>query len=103
MFDKPGHGWNSRNKSFNSLRAKLIQQTWGRKCDILLFMGSSSSPSWDDPTLPVIGLPVEDFYDNLWVKTQEALKYIYDHHLDDADWFFKADDDTLVEQFQFRK
>jgi glycoprotein-N-acetylgalactosamine 3-beta-galactosyltransferase len=45
-------------------------------------------------SLPTVKLSARNEYNNLWGKTKHALKYVYDHHLQDADWFFKADDDT---------
>lgn len=42
-----------------------------------------------------MGLDIkEEVYDHMWGKFKTAIKYMYDHHLDDAEWFYKSDDDA---------
>lgn len=50
--------------------------------------------SAEDKELDTIKLNVGEGRYMLWDKTKAALKYIYEYHMGDADWFFKADDDT---------
>ena len=96
-------------------KAIHVKRTWGSRCDILLFMSSTqglflprscffkffllicTAKNCLDDRLPTIALPgVEEGHTKLWPKTQKALKYVYEHHRHDADWFLKADDDTFI-------
>ena len=72
-------------------KAKHVKETWGKHADILLFMSSEK-----DESLPAIGLGTGEGRDKLTAKTWKAFQYVYDHYLDKADWFMKADDDTYV-------
>ncbi|CAG0894121.1 unnamed protein product [Darwinula stevensoni] len=82
-------------------KARHVRDTWGKRCDVLLFMSSQDGPNvfiddYADPSLPTVALKVEEGRQHLSKKSHEAFRYIYEHHLDDADWFLKADDDTYV-------
>ena len=72
-------------------KGKAVKETWGKRCNILLFMSSEK-----DDSFPAIKLNVNEGRENLWPKSREAWKYVYTHHINDAEYFMKADDDTFV-------
>ncbi|XP_022096877.1 glycoprotein-N-acetylgalactosamine 3-beta-galactosyltransferase 1-like isoform X2 [Acanthaster planci] len=72
-------------------KAAHIKETWGPRCDVTLYMSSQA-----DPSFPAVALNVAEGRNSLWNKTRAALKYVYEHHSQEAEWFMKADDDTYV-------
>lgn len=69
-------------------KAIHVKNTWGKRCNKILFISTQS-----DVELGTIALPVKEGRDTLWDKTRQAFIYIHQHHFNDADWFLKADDD----------
>ncbi|XP_036001499.1 glycoprotein-N-acetylgalactosamine 3-beta-galactosyltransferase 1 [Fundulus heteroclitus] len=71
-------------------RTKHIKETWGKHCHKMLYMSSVKTD------FPTVELNVSEGRENLYWKTIRALQYLHQHHLDEASWFLKADDDTYV-------
>ncbi|RUS72822.1 hypothetical protein EGW08_019415, partial [Elysia chlorotica] len=72
-------------------KALAVKDTWGKRCDVLLFFSSESNK-----TFPAIGLGTPEGRRHLTAKTMAAFRYVYEYHFNDADWFMKADDDTFL-------
>ncbi|KAK3893063.1 hypothetical protein Pcinc_003109 [Petrolisthes cinctipes] len=83
--------WVMTRPETHEKKAVHVKATWGKRCNKLIFMSSQN-----DTKLGAIDLGVGDGRDMLWAKTKAAFKYVYDHHINDYHWFFKADDDTFA-------
>ena len=97
-------------------KARHVKHTWGKRCNKLIFMSSQEGLFFSslkiaennlcitfflptvraDPSLPAVALPVGEGRENLWAKTKEAFRYVWNNYRDEADWFMKADDDTYA-------
>ncbi|KAH8244313.1 hypothetical protein KR026_006123 [Drosophila bipectinata] len=72
--------------------AKAVLRTWAKRCNKLIFFTNNV-----DPALPgSVVLSENSSLRESWKNTKSALKYLYNHHLNDADWFLEADDQTYV-------
>lgn len=62
-------------------RARVVQHTWGSRCDTLLFVAAE-----DDPNLPIlqVDLQARESRDLLWRKSQLAWNLVADRHLGDG-------------------
>lgn len=69
-------------------KAIHIKNTWGWRCNKLVFVTTEK-----DSDFETIILPIKESRGALWNKTKASFKYLYDHYLEDYDWFLKADDD----------
>ena len=78
-----------------STRAAAVNHTWGQKAPKLEFF---SSLDHADSTLglPIVSLDgVDDRYPPQ-KKVFRMLKYMYDHYINEYNWFMRADDDVYV-------
>lgn len=81
--------WVFTHPANHKTKVPHVRRTWGKKCNKLLFMSIEADPANPD----VIALPIQDGRSHLWNKTRLAMKYVFENHFNDAEWFMRADDD----------
>ena len=76
-------------------RAKAVYDTWGKNVPGTLTFFSSGETG-KTLGLPVVTLPsVDDTYPPL-KKSLMMIKYMHDFHIDEYEWFMRADDDVYI-------
>ena len=84
-------------------RAKAINDTWGPRCDRYYFISELANENLTAEQANITReLPIAQIsnitrgYDHLTLKSNQAFLFAYEHHLNDSEWFVKADDDTYL-------
>jgi len=67
-------------------RAVHVQATWGRRCNVLLFVTEKD----DVGALSIMKVDVATGREHLTAKTMSAFDHVYEHHRHEADWFMKV-------------
>ncbi len=98
--------WVMTNPHNHGSKAKVVQETWGRHCSILLFVSTQKVPMYVMTGLtrqvPGAETLIVDLHGQqesrslLWKKSQFAWLHVYRTYLDRADWFLRADDGMLL-------
>lgn len=90
--------WIMTNPKNHEKKARHVRATWVRRCNKFIFISSE-----EDKDLDIVGLKVGEGRDHLWEKTKAAFTYVYNNHLNEAEWFLKADDDTytIIENLRY--
>lgn len=83
--------WVLTHPDNHQTKAKAVKDTWGRRCNKLVFISTTL-----DNDLDVLLVNVTEDRIHLWGKTQQGLKQVYENYGNDFDWFLKADDDTWI-------
>ncbi|EDQ86222.1 uncharacterized protein MONBRDRAFT_28452 [Monosiga brevicollis MX1] len=85
--------WIMTSPQNHATKAAFINQTWGAQCDVLLFMTTRHQVGLNTV---VLTLGEEENRHFLWRKSIMAWSFLYQHLLNKADWFIRADDDTVI-------
>ena len=72
-------------------KAEAIKDTWGKRCNRLLFIADENNDIF-----PTIGFKTIEGKLNMVTRIFNAFDYVYEYYFDDADWFLRSDDDTYV-------
>lgn len=83
--------WVNTYDKNHETRARAIKETWGKKCDKLVFFSNKM-----DESLPAVRVVAPATHENLWKKHRQVLKLIYREYYGEYDWFYKVDDDAFV-------
>uniref|UniRef100_A0A183SMX7 Reverse transcriptase domain-containing protein n=1 Tax=Schistocephalus solidus TaxID=70667 RepID=A0A183SMX7_SCHSO len=73
------------------VKAVHVKATWASRFDKFVFISSE-----DDPSFPMLKAVDSESRKHLWLKTRFGVINAYRNHLNDFDFFMKADDDTYV-------
>ncbi|KAH8279736.1 hypothetical protein KR054_003729 [Drosophila jambulina] len=79
-------------KYTNGVRA--VSETWGRHCNRVIYYSQSRLSGVEGAE--TVALNVSDERNSLWGKTKAAFSHAYKQYGHEADWFYKADDDTYA-------
>jgi hypothetical protein len=79
----------------NKHQANAIRDTWGRRCDGIMFASTETIHDKAIVNLPHAGKH-KGMYKGIWQKVRSMLGYIYDNFLNDYDFFLLSGDDTFV-------